>query len=565
VLLFNDKTIFVKINKKLYELVDQKEEIFKLRLEEKKLISKIKEILDGISLDTLKKENFTRLEEISKDILSLELSIYPSKKRFKIWVILFKMEIILMENYIYLIEDSKKEFDFELLLQKTKKLIDLQELITSLEDEKIRLLLNKKTNNLEYFYTKNSRIKKTPEEYYSKIITEILNKVPYNKVNLFRTLFDTKNYNGFFKDFTHRLKNIAINQNSNAYNYWIGYKLNLELNNLKEISEDYQKTKNTLILRAKPIIEYLTELDRGLFYIENIMELYNHIDNYSLPIPEVKTLIDFLIQHSIILNVQDDFEIGIPTLKCFFHLLDYINNSGEYLRHIGNSLENIVKNFAKIYDVNINCNIPLNKTELDVIINNEKTAYIIECKLIENPTYKNLIDQLSKFEKKIEIIKYTPETIGLKDQKIIPIFFSIYTVFAEYNGILIINNFKLLLDFFQINFKIKKLAKTRINYKVIEIFNNIDQDSPIDLSEIDESIPEKRYRYDVIFVLDIDKRLHEVLSQSYFVPFPITIDLHEEIRSEFYDKVSNGETIKVLLYNAYKNIHWSKIELIAFK
>ncbi|HDZ19186.1 hypothetical protein LCGC14_0586950 [marine sediment metagenome] len=564
-LLFNDKTIFLKINKKLYELVDQKEEIFKLRLEEKSLIGKIEEILDGISLDTLRKENYTRLEEISKDILSLELSIYPSIRLFKIWVILFNMEIILLENHINLIEDSNKEFDFELLLQKIKKLIGLQEQIASLEDERIKRLLNKKTNNLEYFYTENSRIKKTPEEYYSKIITEILKKVSYNKVNSFRALFDTERYNDFFKDFTHRLKDIAIRQNSNAYNYWIGYKLNLELNNLKEISEDYQKTKNTLILRAKPIIEYLSELDRGLFYIENIKELSNHIEKYGLPIPEVKTLIDFLIQHSIVLSVQDDFEIGIPALKCFFHLLDYNSNSGEYMRHIGNSLENIVKNFAKVYDVNINCNIPLNKTELDVIINNEKMAYIIECKLIENPTHKNLINQLSKFEKKIEIIKYTPETIGLKDQKIIPIFFSIYTVFAEYNGILIINNFKLLMDFFLINFKIKKLAKTRIDYKVIEIFNNINQDRRIDLSEIDESIPENIYRYDVIFVLDIDKRLHEVLSQSYFIPFPFIIDINEEIRCEFYDNVSNGETIKVLLYNAFKNNLWSKIELIAFK
>ena len=121
------------------------------------------------------------------------------------------------------------------------------------------------------------------------------------------------------------------------------------------------------------------------------------------------------------------------------------------------------------------------------------------------------------------------------------------------------------MDFFLINFKIKKLAKTRIDYKVIEIFNNINQDRRIDLSEIDESIPENIYRYDVIFVLDIDKRLHEVLSQSYFIPFLFTIDIHEEIRGEFYDNVSNGETIKVLLYNAFKNSLWSKIELIAFK
>ncbi len=81
--------------------------------------------------------------------------------------------------------------------------------------------------------------------------------------------------------------------------------------------------------------------------------------------------------------MNEELEINISNLKCFYKLLDYIENTGVFLQHIGDTLETIIENFAMIYDVNIKRNIPIGKTELELIISSRVAAYIIECKLIE--------------------------------------------------------------------------------------------------------------------------------------------------------------------------------------
>jgi hypothetical protein len=253
---------------------------------------------------------------------------------------------------------------------------------------------------------------------------------------------------------------------------------------------------------------------------------------------------------------------------------------GEYYRHIGKTVEDVIFSFISAYSVNTNhpktgkpflrVSHPEKPGEeiADVMACNHRYLVIIESKFWETLTIQDLEAELSKFREKLNYIKKNLAKFGFPENlEIKPFFYVPYPPYSEWNGIKLVPSIALLGIEISRFFKPRPTKLTPRSPELQQILQGIKDATPypIDLSLIEQLIPPDTYRVQDGVVESYDaKEVTVLIDNSIGLPTVLIVDISSSIFNELRAAgVDKGDVIKMVLLNLNKA--WTQIQLVEFK